>query len=184
MTCARRHRSVAMQHAPAAGRRTRSHAHHTRPRRTRRRPVDALALRPADPADRARRGGPANIRFGPLALAVGLALSFVAIGLFIATVGFSLGLTGDVFRIAAALLMVLIGVVLLVPQAPRCASPQPVGPQASGSKTASRLFLDRSPGPIRRGAAARRGLEPLRRTDARRRLGAGGEWARIWVRSG
>ncbi len=56
-------------------------------------------------------------RFGPLALAVGLALSFVAIGLFIATVGFSLGLTGDVFRIAAALLMVLIGVVLLVPQA-------------------------------------------------------------------
>lgn len=55
-------------------------------------------------------------RFGPLALAVGLALSFVAIGLFIATIGFSLGLTGDVFRIAAALLMVLIGVVLLVPQ--------------------------------------------------------------------
>jgi cytochrome c-type biogenesis protein len=55
-------------------------------------------------------------RHGPLALAAGLALSFVAIGLFIATVGFSIGLTGDVFRIAAAVLMILIGVVLLVPQ--------------------------------------------------------------------
>ncbi len=52
----------------------------------------------------------------PAGACSGLALSFVAIGLFIATIGFSLGLTGDVFRIAAALLMVLIGVVLLVPQ--------------------------------------------------------------------
>jgi cytochrome c-type biogenesis protein len=55
-------------------------------------------------------------RRGPLALAAGLAVSFVIIGMFIATVGFSVGLTGDVFRIAAAVLMVLIGVVLLVPQ--------------------------------------------------------------------
>jgi cytochrome c-type biogenesis protein len=55
-------------------------------------------------------------RRGPLALAAGLAVSFVIIGLFIATVGFSVGLTGDVFRIAAAVLMVLIGIVLLVPQ--------------------------------------------------------------------
>ncbi|MGL4635917.1 MAG: cytochrome c biogenesis CcdA family protein [Beijerinckiaceae bacterium] len=55
-------------------------------------------------------------RLGPLALATGLALSFVAIGMFIATVGFSIGLTGDVFRMAAAVLMILIGVVLLVPQ--------------------------------------------------------------------
>jgi cytochrome c-type biogenesis protein len=37
-------------------------------------------------------------------------------GTFIATIGFSIGLTGDVFRIAAAVLMMLIGVVLLVPQ--------------------------------------------------------------------
>jgi cytochrome c-type biogenesis protein len=55
-------------------------------------------------------------RLGPLALAAGLALSFLAIGTFIATIGFSIGLTGDVFRIAAAVLMMLIGVVLLVPQ--------------------------------------------------------------------
>jgi cytochrome c-type biogenesis protein len=55
-------------------------------------------------------------RRGPLALAAGLAVSFVIIGMFIAIVGFSVGLTGDVFRIAAAVLMVLIGIVLLVPQ--------------------------------------------------------------------
>ncbi len=55
-------------------------------------------------------------RRGPLALAAGLALSFVAIGMFIATIGFSIGLTGNVFRIAAAVLMVVIGTVLLVPQ--------------------------------------------------------------------
>lgn len=55
-------------------------------------------------------------RLGPLALAAGLALSFVAIGMFIATIGFSIGLNGDAFRAAAAVLMILIGVVLLVPQ--------------------------------------------------------------------
>jgi cytochrome c biogenesis protein CcdA len=55
-------------------------------------------------------------RRGPFALAAGLALSFVIIGMFIATIGFSIGLTGDIFRIAAAVLMIIIGVVLLVPQ--------------------------------------------------------------------
>jgi cytochrome c-type biogenesis protein len=55
-------------------------------------------------------------RMGPFALAAGLALSFVVIGMFIATVGFSIGLSGDLFRTAAAILMMLIGIVLLVPQ--------------------------------------------------------------------
>ena len=41
-------------------------------------------------------------RLGPAALAAGLALSFVAIGLFVATVGFAVGLDGDVFRTVAA----------------------------------------------------------------------------------
>lgn len=53
---------------------------------------------------------------GPLVLAAGLALSFTVIGLFIAAIGFSVGLNGDVFRVAAAVLMVMIGAVLLVPQ--------------------------------------------------------------------
>lgn len=54
-------------------------------------------------------------RYGPLALAGGLAVSFVIIGLFVATIGFSIGLDSDVFRIAAAVMMMLIGVVLIVP---------------------------------------------------------------------
>ena len=54
-------------------------------------------------------------RFGPLALALGLAGSYVIVGLFVATIGFSLGIDGDVFRIAAAALMVVIGVVLIAP---------------------------------------------------------------------
>lgn len=54
-------------------------------------------------------------RSGPIALAGGVALSFVVIGLFVATVGFSLGLDGSLFRIIAAVLMIGIGVVLMMP---------------------------------------------------------------------
>jgi cytochrome c-type biogenesis protein len=54
-------------------------------------------------------------RLGPAALAAGLALSFATVGLFVATAGFSIGLDGGVFRSVAAVLLVLVGVVLLVP---------------------------------------------------------------------
>jgi cytochrome c-type biogenesis protein len=54
-------------------------------------------------------------RLAPAALAAGLALSFTAIALFVATVGFAAGLDNDVFRAAAAILLVLIGIVLAVP---------------------------------------------------------------------
>jgi cytochrome c-type biogenesis protein len=54
-------------------------------------------------------------RFGPIALAAGLALSFVAIGLFIATIGFSIGIDGGFVRGIAALLMLATGVILMVP---------------------------------------------------------------------
>jgi cytochrome c-type biogenesis protein len=55
-------------------------------------------------------------RLGPAALASGVALSFVGIGLFVATVGFSIGLDGDVFRGVTAILMIVVGVVLAVPR--------------------------------------------------------------------
>ncbi|MGX5850696.1 cytochrome c biogenesis CcdA family protein [Mesorhizobium sp. PL10] len=54
-------------------------------------------------------------RYGPVALAGGLALSFMAIGLFVATIGFSIGLDGGVFRSAAAVLMLIFGAVLVTP---------------------------------------------------------------------
>src|SRR4051812_33786389 len=52
---------------------------------------------------------------GALALAAGLALSFTGIGLFIALAGAGLGLDAGVFRFVAAIIMLAIGVVLLVP---------------------------------------------------------------------
>ncbi len=55
-------------------------------------------------------------RGGPVALAAGVTLSFVAIGLFVATIGFAIGLDGDKFRTAAAILMIGVGVVLAVPK--------------------------------------------------------------------
>jgi cytochrome c-type biogenesis protein len=55
-------------------------------------------------------------RFGPAALAAGLALSFVIVGLFVATVGFAAGLDQELFRSVAAVLLILVGGVLLVPR--------------------------------------------------------------------
>jgi cytochrome c biogenesis protein CcdA len=54
-------------------------------------------------------------RFGPLALAAGLAVSFTALGLLIAVAGFSVGIDANVLRIAAAVVMVALGVVLMLP---------------------------------------------------------------------
>ena len=52
-------------------------------------------------------------KYGPVALAAGLALSFVVIGLFVATAGFAIGLDGTVFRRFSAVLMIVAGAVLL-----------------------------------------------------------------------
>ena len=54
-------------------------------------------------------------RAGPLALAAGVALSFVEIGLFVATIGFAIGLDDEKLRTAAAVLMIGVGVVLAIP---------------------------------------------------------------------
>jgi cytochrome c-type biogenesis protein len=52
-------------------------------------------------------------RLGPLALASGLGLSFAAIGIFLASVGASLGLDNEVLRQVAAVLLIVFGVVML-----------------------------------------------------------------------
>lgn len=54
-------------------------------------------------------------RWGPVALGLGLATSFTVVGLFVATIGFSIGLDGDLFRRIGGALLVAVGVVLLVP---------------------------------------------------------------------
>jgi cytochrome c-type biogenesis protein len=54
-------------------------------------------------------------KLGPVALGLGVGLSFVAIGLFLATAGFAIGLDTDVFRPVAAVLLFAMGVVLIFP---------------------------------------------------------------------
>lgn len=54
-------------------------------------------------------------KWGPLALGAGVVLSFITVGLFVALVGFSVGLDGGFFRSIAALILVFIGLVLFIP---------------------------------------------------------------------
>lgn len=55
-------------------------------------------------------------RYGPVALAAGLSLSFALIGMFIATIGLAIGFEQHLFRQAIALVMFAIGTVLLLPR--------------------------------------------------------------------
>lgn len=77
----------------------------------------------------------AEHRLGPVALAGGLAIAFTAIGLFVATIGFTIGLDGDAFRRAGAVLLLLLGVVLMLPrlQARVATAAGPVGAWAEES---------------------------------------------------
>jgi len=54
-------------------------------------------------------------RFGPAALASGLALSFFVVGTFVAAVGSSLGVDLGAFRAFAATLLMVVGAVLITP---------------------------------------------------------------------
>ncbi len=62
-------------------------------------------------------GAASEHRRGPLVLAAGLALSFTVIGLFVATIGFSLGLDLGVFRTFAGIVLLALGLAMLVPAA-------------------------------------------------------------------
>ncbi|MGL4811116.1 MAG: cytochrome c biogenesis CcdA family protein [Beijerinckiaceae bacterium] len=54
-------------------------------------------------------------RYGVAALAGGLAISFTVIGLFIALIGFSIGIDADLLRKASAIMLIIIGMVMAVP---------------------------------------------------------------------
>src|SRR5260370_37022295 len=60
----------------------------------------------------------AEHKLGPAALAAGLALSFTAIGMFVATIGYSIGLDGEIFPSVAAVLLGLVGVGPVMPAWP------------------------------------------------------------------
>ena len=55
-------------------------------------------------------------RWGAMALGIGLALSFTIVGIFLATLGASLGLDPDRFRIVGACILAMFGLILLVPK--------------------------------------------------------------------
>lgn len=54
-------------------------------------------------------------RLGSLALAAGLSMSFVAVGLFLATVGHAIGLAGETLRYVVAVLIIAVGAILILP---------------------------------------------------------------------
>ncbi|MEM6309568.1 MAG: cytochrome c biogenesis CcdA family protein [Pseudomonadota bacterium] len=55
-------------------------------------------------------------RRGPIALAAGMSVSFVAFGMFVSTIGFAIGLTEETLAQAGAVAMLIFGAILLVPQ--------------------------------------------------------------------
>jgi cytochrome c-type biogenesis protein len=72
--------------------------------------------------------------WGPVALAAGLSVSFASVGIFLVSLGFSLGIDPTAFRLGAAALILIIGIVLLVPTLQRrlalLAAPVVIGGQA------------------------------------------------------
>jgi cytochrome c biogenesis protein CcdA len=79
-------------------------------------------------------------RYGPLALAAGLSTSFVAIGLFLATIGHAIGLDAERLRYVAASLVMIVGAVLLLPplQARLAVAAGPIGSWADSKFAGSR----------------------------------------------
>jgi cytochrome c biogenesis protein CcdA len=55
-------------------------------------------------------------RWGAVALGIGLALSFMIVGIFLATLGASLGLDPGTFRTIGAVVLAVFGLILLVPR--------------------------------------------------------------------
>lgn len=85
-------------------------------------------------------------RLGPYALALGLTLSFAIVGVFLATLGASLGLEASVFRNTAAAILILFAIVLLsTPLQQRLASATS-GLSSAGDSLLSRFRLDGLPG--------------------------------------
>jgi cytochrome c biogenesis protein CcdA len=78
-------------------------------------------------------------RFGPLALAAGLTLSFTVVGVFIATLGASIGLDQGVLRKGAAVLLIGFGLVLLVPALETRFATATAGLAASGDGLLARI---------------------------------------------
>jgi cytochrome c-type biogenesis protein len=78
-------------------------------------------------------------RWGALALGAGLALSFALVGIFLATLGTSLGLDPDTFRTVGAVVLAAFGLVLLVPKLQELFARMTGALSNSGSQLLSRV---------------------------------------------
>jgi cytochrome c-type biogenesis protein len=81
-------------------------------------------------------------RLGPWALAAGVALSFTVAGVFLASVGASLGLDGETFRRTAAVLLILFGLILVSTHLQALFVRATAGLSGSGQSFLSRFTLD------------------------------------------
>ena len=80
-------------------------------------------------------------RWGALALGAGLALSFTLIGIFLATLGASLGLDPETFRIIGAVILATFGLVLLAPRLQDLFARMTSALSNSGSHLLSRITI-------------------------------------------
>jgi len=80
--------------------------------------------------------------FGPYALALGLMLSFSIVGIFLATLGASLGLDQETFRLAAAIILVGFGVVLLSTRLQERFATATSGLSTAGDSLLAKVSLD------------------------------------------
>jgi cytochrome c biogenesis protein CcdA len=85
-------------------------------------------------------------RFGAVALAAGLTLSFTIVGVVIAAAGASLGLNQEVLRNVAAVLLLGFGSILLVPALQERFAVATSGLSSSGNNMLSKVTLDGLPG--------------------------------------
>lgn len=80
--------------------------------------------------------------YGPYALALGLMLSFSLVGIFLATLGASLGLEQETFRAAAAVILIAFGVLLLSTRLQERFATATSGVSAAGEGLLARFRLD------------------------------------------
>ena len=81
-------------------------------------------------------------RLGPYTLALGLTISFAAVGIFVAVLGASLGLDQALFRNIAAFILIAFGILLLSTRLQERVATAASGLSAAGDGIISRLNLD------------------------------------------
>lgn len=81
-------------------------------------------------------------RLGPYALAAGLSLSFTVVGVFLASIGASLGLDQGVFRTVAAVMLIVFALVLLSGRVQERFALATSGLSGAGQNLLARISLD------------------------------------------